>query len=190
MLPCNLLRKTFLRFFSSWKSKAHPEIQHFGVLVAQRSPKVIPPPLTILHCSQAAHFHTPCGQQPQISRKKRHKHGVSCMEAPRKKKLISRSWMCLGGTTNAENAGWAMDMFCAKGDTSWLVTLCFTVLATGLNRSLNLLKEGSTAGNCIKLSFIIRFPNNKKTEARFVLCGTITPSEALHEICTETEIKH
>lgn len=190
MLPCNLLKKTLFRFFSSWKSKAHPEIQHFGLLVAQRSLKVMPPPLTILHCSQAVPFHTSQGQQSQIPRKKGHKHRLSCMAAPRKKKWISKSWMCLEGITNAENAGWAVDMFCAKGDTRWVVTLCFTVLATGLNRNLSLLKEGSTADNCIKLSFIVRFQNNKKTEVRFVLCGTVTPSETLREICTETGIKH
>lgn len=79
-----------------------------------------------------------------------------------------RKWVDKG-INNAKNAGWQAEPwgFLVPKDRFLLVTLCFTVLAMGLNRNLNLLQEGSTVDNCIKLWFIIRFQNNKTTDARF-----------------------
>lgn len=89
------------------------------------------------------------------------------MEAPRMK--MGRQNLDVSQKHNQRRdcrpASWARGISRAKGYLFWLVTLCFAVLAIGLNRNTNLLKEGSTADSYVKLWFIIRFQNNKTTDS-------------------------
>lgn len=75
--------------------------------VAQRSLEVIPPHLTTSHCSQAANFDTPRGQQQYlaIGTQAIGKHGLSCIEDP-ERKWADKILMYLKGMNNAENADW------------------------------------------------------------------------------------
>lgn len=72
MLPCNLLKKTFLNFFEQ-STPRDPARWGFG---GSKKPQSHPSTLPILPSPQAAHSHTQPGEQPWTARKKGHKQWI------------------------------------------------------------------------------------------------------------------